>query len=128
MPDPSSRPFLDYPGNQAWLHEMQSYYGPNPNKDAMMPLIDNSAYDMGIADEDSVKKILVALFGGDELAAKMYLQGRDPRGKMKFGGPRGDLDRGKIAANKRGDPVDDADWIIEQDLAPTPTPLPRRPY
>jgi hypothetical protein len=41
---------------------------------------------MNIVNDDSVHRILVALFGGDDLAAKKYLRGEDPYSMFRPGG------------------------------------------
>ncbi|MBU1778020.1 MAG: hypothetical protein KJ899_15450 [Gammaproteobacteria bacterium] len=88
MPEPAPRSFLGRPNNQAWLHDMQGYFGHGggPDSGRKFPNMGSAEYDMGAVDEDSVSRILIALFGGDELAAKKYLRGEDPFNMMKPGG------------------------------------------
>ncbi len=51
-----------------------------------MPDRKSAAYSMDDVDDESIKRILIALFGGDASAADMYLRGEDPSGRIRYGG------------------------------------------
>lgn len=92
MPDPVERTLLSDPSNQVWLQDMQAYFTPNkdsgrPRRKAM-PDMWSSSYNMENVGEDNVRRVLIALFGGDEIAAKKYLRGEDPIEMIKYGGDR----------------------------------------
>jgi len=92
MPDPVPQLFSNNANNQAWLNDMQGYFAPNKTSGRTgpesMPDRNSSAYDMGGVQNDTIRRLLIALFGGDELAANKYLRGEDPSGMIKYGGDR----------------------------------------
>ena len=117
MPDPGQRTLFSDPSNQIWLQNMQGYFAPNKESGrparGSMPDMGSAEYNMGNVGEDNVRRVLIALFGGDELAADMYLRGKDPSGVIKYGGaPLSPLSRGIVEVNRKRDPMGDADRII----------------
>jgi len=91
MPGPLVSPFQNA-NNQTWLHDMQSYFAPNkksgrPGRDKM-PDRNSAIYSMKDVDDETIRRLLIALFGGDSDAADMYLAGDDPSGQIRYGGSK----------------------------------------
>lgn len=111
MPDPMmpSVPFYANPDSQAWLQDMQLYFMGNPKrgkKGMKMP----KAGDYGIdPDAESIGKILMALFAGDDTAYNAYRTGQDPYGLVYWGPGRSDLQSGVTGVKIKRDPVGEAD-------------------
>lgn len=98
MPDPRTvpnQPLMDRTGGRGaihsdpdfrgWMGDMQRYYhSPDVRGEMDMPDATSAAYGSIDPNSEAVRRILMALFGGDAHAVDTYQRGGDPLGKIRY--------------------------------------------